>query len=386
MPRARAKAAPKASADAVASRVKALREHVRESAENRPGVYRLLADSGEVVYVGKSRRVRTRLLSYFRGDHREDKSARMVREASAIEWSYAPNEFAALLEELRLIKRLRPRFNVALKRDARHFAFIGITRGVAPRLVVLRGTGERGESVVYGPFTGAWRLAEALRELSDLLGLRDCSYDRRMQFADQGEIFPWPERTPGCIRHEIGKCLGPCIAAVASREYADRVMQARAFLDGASDAPLRRLEEVMREASVKMEYERAGAFRDKLRRLSELRERFERLRFAVETLTFPYHVPGVDGDDRVYFIRRGVVRGEVRAPQTPEEELALVELARRKIGAQPPEPSASLPLHEIDELMVIASWFRTHPEELERAVRGTAVLRRPPSSFLLPDS
>jgi excinuclease ABC subunit C len=368
MPRARSRAdARKESAAVVASRVKSLREHVRSTAENRPGVYRLLTESGEVMYVGKSKRVRTRLLGYFRGDHREDKGARMVREAAAIEWSYVPNEFAALLEELRLIKRLRPRFNVALKRDARHFAFIGITRSVAPRLVVLRGTGERGESVVYGPFTGAWRLGEALRELSDLFGLRDCSYDRRMQFADQGEIFPWPARTPGCIRHEIGKCLGPCIAAPTSREYADRVMQARAFLDGASDAPLQRLELGMREASANMEYERAGLFRDKLRRLSELRERFARLRFAVETLTFPYRVPGVDGDDRVYLIRRGVVRGEVSAPRSPAEELALVELAKRKIGAQPPEPSASLPMHEIDELMVIASWFRTHPEELERA-------------------
>ncbi|HSA54247.1 MAG TPA: GIY-YIG nuclease family protein, partial [Gemmatimonadaceae bacterium] len=185
-----------------ARRIKALRQHVREGTADRPGVYRMLAEHGEVVYVGKSKRLRTRLLSYFRGVYPDDKGARILRHAHAIEWTYTPSEFAALLEELRQIKRLRPRLNVALKRDARHYAFIGITRGTAPRLVVLRGTGSRGESTVYGPFTGASRLHEALRELADSLGLRDCTLDRKMAFADQREIFEVPPRTPGCIRHE----------------------------------------------------------------------------------------------------------------------------------------------------------------------------------------
>src|SRR5438477_1184272 len=87
--------------------------HVRESAKDRPGVYRMLSSDGEVVYVGKSKRVRTRLLSYFRCAFPEEKGARIVREADRIEWEYTPSEFAALLEELRLIKLFRPRFNVA---------------------------------------------------------------------------------------------------------------------------------------------------------------------------------------------------------------------------------------------------------------------------------
>jgi excinuclease ABC subunit C len=101
-----------------------MRGVVREGAQDRPGVYRMLSPDGEVVYVGKSKKVRTRLLSYFRCAYPEDKGARILREATTIDWEYTPSEFSALLAELRLIKRLRPRFNVAMKRDARHYAFI----------------------------------------------------------------------------------------------------------------------------------------------------------------------------------------------------------------------------------------------------------------------
>lgn len=360
---------PKRSDAAVRSRLKELRDRVRKEAKDIPGTYRMLSEGGEVVYVGKSKRLRSRLMSYFRGAYPEDKGARIVREAHAIEWTGLPSEFAALLEELRQIKRYRPRFNVALKRDARHYAFVAVTRGTAPRLVVLRGTGTRGESTVFGPFVGAAQLEESLRALSDSLGLRDCSHDRRMQFSDQREIFPPPPRTPGCIRHEIGTCLGPCIAAPTANDYADRLAQARAFLDGADLGPMTRLELAMREASDRLEYERAGVLRDRLQRLEGLREQFARLRFAVETLSFTYHVPGVSGEDRVYLIRRGVVRQEWPAPRTTAEELALAERARHGLGVAPAAPSASLPAHEIDELLVVTSWFRSHPEEMERTKR-----------------
>ncbi len=100
-----------------------------------------------------------------------------------------PSEFAALLEELRLIKRFRPRFNVAMKRDGRNYCFIKITKGPAPKLVVVRGPGSDDASVYYGPFMGAIGVGEAVRELNDVLGLRDCAADQRMHFADQPELF-----------------------------------------------------------------------------------------------------------------------------------------------------------------------------------------------------
>lgn len=356
-----------AAATALDDRLKELRSTVKRQAEDRPGVYRMVSEGGEVVYVGKSKRVRSRLMSYFRAAFPEEKGARIVREAAAIEWSYVPSEFAALLEELRQIKRLRPRFNHAMKRDARHYAFVAITRGPAPRLVVLRGTGARGESVVYGPFVGAQRLGEALRELSDSLGLRDCTHDRRMRYSDQQEIFVVPPRTPGCIRFEIGKCLGPCVAAPTAADYRDRVAQARAFLDGTDDGPLERLAQSMLEASGRLEFERAGVLRDKRQRLEDLRDQFERMRFAAESLTFTYQVEGVNGDDRVYLIRRGVVRAELPAPRSPGESDQLREAIRRVASDTPLTGPRSIPQHEVDELLVIAAWFKANPGEMEKA-------------------
>lgn len=361
-----------------ARRLAALREVVRASASDRPGVYRMVGAGGEVVYVGKSKRVRSRLLSYFRAEYPRDKGARIVREAEAIEWSYVPSEFAALLEELRLIKRLRPRFNVAMKRDARHYAFVRVTGGVAPRLTVVRGSGagERG-GVFYGPFVGAERLREALRELGDALGLRDCTLDGRMRFADQVELLPVPPRTPGCIRHEIGTCLGPCVAAVRAADYGDRVRQARGFLEGTDDEPLKRLRQGMREASDALAYERAAVLRDKLQRLEALREQFGRLRFAVEALTFAYIVPGFEGDDRFYLIRRGVVRGEFGAPRSPDEWTSLREACERIYGSgtegASSRPSATVPAHEVDELLLVTSWFTVRPQELQATVSREAL-------------
>jgi excinuclease ABC subunit C len=337
---------------------------VRERAENRPAVYRMIAADGEVVYVGKSKQLRARLLSYFRGSYPEDKGARILRDAESIDWEYVPSEFAALLGELRQIKRYRPRRNVALMRDARNLCFIKVTGGVAPRLTVVRGPGTDDMAVYYGPFLGAMKVGESVRELADVLGLRDCTHDRKMQFSDQADLFPVPARTPGCLRFELKKCLGPCIAAVSSSDYMQRVRLARAFLDGKDDGPIETLRTEMERSSERLEYERAASYRDKLRRLEALRLEFGRLRFAVESLSFVYTVPGNDGKDRLYAIRRGRVRGEMNSPANPGEQSALDDMLGQIFGDA--VDGMQVPSHEIDELLLLSSWFRRFPQELER--------------------
>ena len=350
------------------AQLRVMRDHVRANATDTPGIYRMIAEDGEVVYVGKSKKLRTRLLSYFRASFPTEKGARIVREATRIEWDYVPSEFAALLAEMRAIKRFRPRLNVAMKRDARHFAFIKLTAGAAPKLLAVRAGGGDDRAIYYGPFHGARRLQESLRELSDVLGLRDCRLTQRVIYADQSELFGVPSRTPGCIRLEIGRCLGPCAGACTASAYAAQVRLARAFLDGEDDGPLDTLRADMDASAERLEFERAASLRDKLSKLEELRGQFERLRFAVETLSFVYRVPGVDGDDRWYLIRRGRVRGEVALPKTREEKRAFQELKTQVFHATEPH-NARVPTHEIDELMLLSSWFRTHPAELKKTKR-----------------
>jgi excinuclease ABC subunit C len=354
--------------------VAAMRADVRARCEDRPGIYRMTSADGEVVYVGKSKRVRTRLLSYFRCDP-DEKGARIVRNAASIDWEYTPSEFAALLAELRMIKKLRPRLNVSMKRDARHFAFIKVTRGPASKLLVVRGASDEAADIYYGPFHGAQRVNEAVRELNDALGLRDCGSDRKMHFADQPELFEIAPRTPGCLRFEIRKCLGPCVAACTVKEYHTRVGMARAFLDGVDDSPLATLRSEMLASSERMEFERAASLRDKLGRLEGLREQFIRFRFAIETLSFLYPVEGHNGDDRVYLVRRGRVRAERPMPRTPAERAELLALADDVFNGVEFE-GASVPTHEIDELLLLSSWFRRFPTELERTEHHKVAKKR----------
>jgi len=173
-------------------------------------------------------------------------------------------------------------------------------------------------------------------------------------------------RTPGCIRHEIRKCLGPCVGGCTAREYDEKVGLVRAFLDGNDDAPMRQLRDEMEEASQAMEFERAAVLRDKLQRLQGLREQFIKFRFAVETLSFVYTVPGHDGEDRVYLIRRGRVRGEYSVPRSDGERAKLLEMVESVFNPSDRD-IAQVPAHEVDELLLLSSWFRRFPTELTRS-------------------
>lgn len=330
-------------------------------ARNRPGVYRMLGSRGELVYVGKSKVLRSRLLSYFRCK-RGEKGHRILSEARALEWEYQPSEFAALLRELELIKRHRPRLNVQHKRDGR-WSFLKVAPGAAPRLYVVHAVSDDA-AAYYGPFRGGRRVADAVRELNDALGLRDCPLGTPIRFADQPDLFSF-EHKPGCHRMELRLCLGPCAGGCSQEQYRARVEMARAFLNGTADDPLRRLAERMEAAAARWEFEVAASLRNRLHRLETLRDEFAELREALDSLTFVYHVEGTEGDDRVYLVRRGTVRAVVPKPKSAAERRRLARLCDEHFG--PPEPAGALvSRHQVDEIMLIARWFRANPEEMER--------------------
>ena len=365
-PRRRRRRGPVVPPKDVEMRIDDMLALVKDNARDVPGVYRMTSPDGEVIYVGKSKALRTRLLSYFRAQFPRDKGARILREAATLEWEPLPSEFSALLRELRLIKQLRPRYNVSMKRDARHHAFVRVSRGPAPRFHVVRGAGTDETGTYFGPFRGAIQLEEALRELNDVLGLRDCRLDMPIFFADQPDLLPLPSRTPGCIRHEIGKCLGPCVAAVREDEYLARFRAAREFLEGRHDAPLDILRAQMEASSDALDFERAATMLHKMRRLESLQEQFGRIRFALESLSFTYSVASDrPGDSLTYVVRRGRVRHEGPTPTNAAERHALQVRIAELLATGERAPS-TVPGHEVDEVLLVAAWFKRYPKELER--------------------
>jgi excinuclease ABC subunit C len=338
-------------------RVARLRKRVRECCPRLPGVYGMLDASGELIYVGKAKNLRVRLLSYFRPKSRELKAGAIMRETRLLAWEVGPSEFGALLRELELIRRWQPRFNVQGQPRRRRRVYVCLGRRPAPH-VFLAAKPPTTAQVVYGPIPAGETARAAARRLNDWYRLRDCPQAQTMTFADQGELFPMA-RAPGCLRAEIGSCLAPCAAACTRHDYGAQVRAARAFLDGSDRTPLETLERDMLEAATALQFERAAALRDKWEALHWLSRHLERLRDAVAQ-SFVYPVAGHDGTETCYLIRRGRVVAALPRPADDETLRASFSSDRAVPGP--------LGVAEVDGVLLVASWFRRYPEERKRAL------------------
>jgi len=340
-----------------------LRRRVGALAEPRPAVYRMLDAAGRVIYVGKAKRLRPRLLSYFRARFPDDKAARILAAAQDIAWEYAPSEFSAYLGELRQIRRHRPPFNVQMNRR-RNLAFVKVSAGAAPKVYAGGRPGEAGVRN-YGPFRGGQRLQDALHVLNLELGLRDCALDLPVVYREQGDLFGATRRA-ACIRYELGTCAGPCGGFVTEADYLARVEVAVAFLEGRAIAPLDRVIDAMKRASRTAEYELAARWRDKFDALEWLFAAGNKVRSAIDGLSFVYTDPGTFGDDRVYLIKQATVRASAPAPHTPIEREAFRALVATHLADE--TPAGPLPVDTIDETVLLLGWFRRHPGALRRTV------------------
>ncbi len=319
--------------------------------------------AGRVVYVGKARRLRARLMSYFRAGARAEKTGRIIEASDDVQWDYTPSDFSASLRELREIRRYRPPFNVRMNRT-RRVAFVKVSAGPASRVYVGR-TITTDDSRHYGPYQSAARVTEGVRVLNDMLGLRDCALDAGIAWAEQGDLFQGARRA-GCMRHSLGTCTGPCAGFVTEPAYAERLEQALAFLEGRGVAPLDRVVSEMTAASTASAFEMAARWRDRFDALEWLFAAGNAARAAVDALSFVYVDPGVYGDTRAWVIKRATVRGSAPAPTTPIEREAFRALVAEHAGDE--HGAGSLPVEAIDEMLLLLSWFRRHPAALRRTV------------------
>jgi excinuclease ABC subunit C len=318
---------------------------------------------GELIYVGKAKRLRARLLSYFRPKSRDKKAARIIAHTRTIVWEESPSELAALLRELEVIQRWQPCCNVQGQPKRRRRVFLCLGRRPAPYLFLSRRP-PRGILAVFGPVPAAHTARSAVRWLNDWFGLRDCPRHQEMHFADQADLFAEP-RAAGCLRYEIGTCLGPCAAAVTSAAYHARVEAARAFLTGANTSVLDDLERKMAVASASLHFEQAAMLRDQLTSLKWLCKLLERSRSALDKHSFVYPECGHDGQERWYLIRRARVAKVLPAPSDAAGRVQMAaildEVYRARIDAIETDPATGF-----DEVFLIAGWLRRHPEERAR--------------------
>jgi excinuclease ABC subunit C len=346
-----------------------LRERLRRSCPKRPGVYGMVDPSGELVYVGKAKCLRSRLLSYFRKNSRDPKAGRILESARVITWEYTHSEFAALLRELELIRRWQPRFNVHGQPKRQRRGYVCVGRQPAP-YAFFASRPPSTALAVYGPVPAGPKAREAVRRVNDWYRLRDCPQAQEMIFADQNELFPMV-RAAGCLRHEIAACAGPCAAACTRTDYGDLVRAALRFLDGADPEPVETLEREMNAASLTLSFERAAVLRDKLDTLQWLSNHLLRLRTAAGE-SFIYRVAGHDRDDRWYLVHNGRVRSALPEPRNEDERRqAALLLDRVYHESALPGPAS---LEEIDGVLLVAAWFRRHAAERTRTLSVTEAL------------
>ncbi len=321
----------------------------------------MVAATGELLYVGKAKCLRSRLLSYFRSKSRDPKAGRIIAHTFIIAWEPATSEFAALLRELELIRRWQPRFNVQGQPRRRQRVYVCVGRKPAPYVFTAARPPQTARRV-FGPVPAGDKVREAVRRVNDWFRLRDCPRAQQMVFADQTELFPL-ELVPGCIRHEIGLCLAPCAAACSRDGYAAVAAAAVAFLEGRDASPLETIERDMNAASAAMQFERAAALRDKLTLLQWLTDHLTRLREAAQQ-SFVYALPSIEGPDLWYAIHGGRVRAVLPAPHDDDSRRRTASILEA-IYPKKMSEAGSLSLDEIDSVLLVSSWFRRHS-------RGTA--------------
>ncbi len=350
-----------------------LRKLVRQSLPKTPGVYGMIDLRGRLVYVGKSKCLRSRVLSYFLPHNEEDKAGRIAQSAVQIVWETQPTEFAALLREQHLIRHWQPRFNTQGIPKRQRPVHICLGRGPAEQLYTARNPDPKSLCCV-GPFFGAARAARAVEVLNRLYKLRDCSSDQRFTFSDQLQLFDIAPR-PGCIRFEINTCLGPCTFGCTRSAYDQRVQMAREFLTGNDGQPLDWLEEQMATAAERLHFEQAARLRDDMQAVKWLARRVGDVATARKSFTFVYSPPAIDHPDVWYLIRRGVIEGAIAAPRTArQKQSAAATIAKwlaqdNHVGRQfSPRP---------ETLALVTSWFRNQRGEFEHTIKPQQPAGRP---------
>ncbi len=224
----------------------------------RPGVYRMLGDRGEVLYVGKARNLKARVTAYFRASGLAAKTMALVAKVRDVQITVTGSETEALLLEQSLIKAERPRFNVLL-RDDKSYPYIHLTEHPYPRLTFHRGA-KSGKGLYFGPFPSAAAVRDSLNILQKLFGIRPCT-----------DSF-FKNRSRPCLQHQIKRCSAPCVGLVERDQYADDVRLAILFLRGKSAAVLDEFKTRMDAAANVLKFERAARYRDQISHLRQMQE------------------------------------------------------------------------------------------------------------------
>ena len=319
----------------------------------KPGCYLMKNVEGKIIYAGKAISLRNRVRSYFHADASHDaKTRRLVREITDIEWIVVGSELEALILEMNLIKKHRPKYNVRLKDDKR-YPYIKIHwADPFPKVTVTRQMVDDG-SRYFGPYTSAWAVYQTLDVLRRIFPYLTCDRD----------ITGMDKRA--CLYYDIKLCTAPCIGAVNQIQYRQMISDLMDFLSGHSEGIVKRLQADMAKASEEMRFEKAAALRDQLKAIQSIIER-QKIVFASDYLDSDVLAMARSNGEacvQIFFIRGGKLIGREYFILEGTEDEADSEIMEQFVTQFYTE-AATIPQqvmlpNEIEEARIIGQWLRS---------------------------
>jgi excinuclease ABC subunit C len=319
----------------------------------KPGCYLMKNAEGKIIYVGKAISLKNRVRSYFHADASHDaKTWRLVRDIADIEWIVVGSELEALILEMNLIKKHRPKYNVRLKDDKR-YPYIKIHwADPFPKVTVTRQMLDDG-SRYFGPYTSAWAVYQTLDVLRRIFPYLTC--DRVITGND----------ARACLYYDIKLCTAPCIGAVNQIQYRQMISDLMDFLSGHSEGIVTRIEKEMHKASEEMRFERAAALRDQLKAIQSIIER-QKIVFATDYLDSDVLAMARSNGEacvQIFFIRGGKLIGREYFILEGTEDAADTEVMEQFVMQFYTE-AATIPQQvmlpqEIEEARIISQWLRS---------------------------
>jgi excinuclease ABC subunit C len=330
-----------------------------------PGVYRMIDNAGDVIYVGKARSLKARVSNYVRVGGHTNRIARMIGATASMEFVTVRTEAEALLLEANLIKRFRPRFNV-LMRDDKSFPYILIARDqAAPQVMKHRGArGRKGD--YFGPFASAGAVNRTITMLQRAFLLRTCSDS------------VYESRTRPCLLHQIKRCSAPCTGEISTEDYSRLVDESVRFLRGESQNVREMYQKLMTDAADKQEFEEAAKFRNRLWALAHVTaDQAINPEGVEEADVFAAHQDGGQTCIQVFFFRTGQNWGNRAYYPKADRSLPVEEVLDSFIAQfydDKPVPRLILLSHEVPNQEILAEALSTKAErkvEIRVPSRGT---------------
>ncbi len=326
---------------------------ILDTLPTKPGCYQMKNASGTIIYVGKAINLRNRVRSYFHTDASHDnKTRRLVRDIAHIEWIVVGSELEALILEMNLIKRYRPKYNIRLKDDKRYPYIKVHWNETYPRVTVTRQMLEDGARY-FGPYTSAWAVYQTLDVLRKVFPYLTC--DREITGLDKR----------ACLYYDIKLCTGPCIGAVDQAGYRQMISDLMAFLGGHSEGILARLTGEMEKAAEELRFEKAAAVRDQLKAIGSIIER-QKVVFASDYKDSDVvAMARTNGEAcvQIFFIRGGKLIGREYFVLEGTEESAdtevIAEFLKQFYTEAASIPQQLLLPQEIEEARIIQEWLRS---------------------------